>query len=180
MWPHETWDNCSGGPAYFDLDYVYLTGDIMATRQGLLHIHCPVDSFRSRRREITSTIRYMQVDELRLPANSPACNGASFGDPASPPPAYPNKVYLPLIVREGGASGDGTWQDFSPVAQTAATLSGAPVNQTYTLNFSDGSKFTDGKSYYLCIRVNDGANKSYTVSTAPVIRAPLSPHFGPN
>ena len=52
--------------------------------------------------------------------------------------------------------------------------------QSYELDFSNGAKFTDGKSYYLCIRVSDGTSQSYTVSTAPVIRAPVSPYFGPN
>jgi hypothetical protein len=180
IWPHEQWDvGCSGGPAYFDLDYVYLTGNIMATAKALYKYTAQWTVSDSGGGRITSTIRYMQVDELRLPANSPACNSASFGDPVGPPPSYPKKVYLPLIMMGGGASGAGAWQDFSPIAQTTTTLPGTAA-QSYELDFSNGAKFTDGKSYYLCIRVSDGTSQSYTVSTAPVIRAPVSPYFGPN
>ncbi len=178
MWPHETWDNCSGGPSYFDLDYVYLTGDIMATARATYRYTATWTISDTGGARVTSTIRYMQVDELRLPSDSPSCNSASFGDAAGPPSSYPPRAYLPLIVRGGGSSGGGQWQDFSPVAQTTATVSGTST-QSLKLNFSDGLKFFDGKSYYLCVRVDDGTNKSYAVSTAPVIRAPFSPHFGP-
>jgi hypothetical protein len=181
MWPHEVWYNCSSqtGPAYFDLDYVYLTGNIMATAKAGYKYTANWTVSDSDGGRITSTVRYMQVDELRLPANSPVCNSATFGDQTAPPPSYPPRAYLPLIVVGGGTSGDGQWQDFSPVVQTTTTLPGTP-NQSYELDFSDNNKFTDGKSYYLCIRVDDGTNKRYAVSSAPVIRAPLSPNFGPN
>ena len=179
MWPHERWDNCSGGPAYFDLDYVYLTGNIMATARASYRYTAQWTVSDSGGGRITSTIRYMQVDELRVPADSPTCNSASFGEPVGPPPSYPPRAYLPLVMVGGGASGGGQWQDFSPVAQTTTTLPGTP-NQSYSLNFSDNAKFTDGKSYYLCIRVDDGTNKNYFASDAPVIRAPVSPFFGPN
>ncbi len=180
LWPHEKWDvGCSGGPSYFDLDYVYLTGNIMATARASYHYTATWTVSDTGGGRITSTIRYLEVPELRLPADSPTCNSASFGDEAGPPPSYPKRAYLPLIMRGGGSSGGGQWQDFSPVAQTTTTLPGTP-NQSYTLDFSNNSKFTDGKSYYLCIRVDDGTYKNYVVSSAPVIRAPVSPHFGPN
>ena len=40
IWPHEVWYNCSGqeGPASFDIDYAYLTGDIVArARDGYIY-----------------------------------------------------------------------------------------------------------------------------------------------
>ncbi len=182
IWPHERWYDCGSsdgeGPDYFDIDYLYLTGDIMATAKASYHYTATWTISDSGGGRITSTIRYMQVNELRLPADSPACNSASFSDAAGPPSSYPPRAYLPFIMRSGGSSGGGQWQDFSPVAQTTTTLPGTP-NQSYSLDFSDSGKFTDGKSYYVCIRVDDGTARSYTVSTAPVIRAPLSPNFGP-
>ncbi len=181
MWPHEVWYDCGSsdgdGPAYFDIDYVYLTGDIMATAKAGYKYTARWTVSDPGGGTITATIRYMQVDELRLPSDSPACNRANFDDQAGePPPAYPNKLYLPL-VRVRSTSG-GKWQDFSPAVQTTTSLPGTS-SQSYSLDFSDNTKFTDGKSYYLCIKVDDGTTRSYTVSTAPVIRAPLSPNFGP-
>jgi hypothetical protein len=183
MWPHEKWYDCGSsngeGPAYFDLDYVYLTGDIMATAKAGYKYTARWTVSDPGGGRITSTIRYMQVDELRLPADSPTCNSTNFDDQAiEPPPSYPNKVYLPLVMVRGATSSGGRWQDFSPTAQTTTTLPETP-DQSYALDFSNSAKFADGKSYYLCIKVDDGTSRSYTVSTAPVIRAPLSPNFGP-
>jgi hypothetical protein len=174
MWPHEWWANCSGGPEYFDLDYVYLTGDIVASEKNNYRYTARWQVSDPDGGTIISTIRYRAVAELQLPSSSPACNGTSFNNGTwkdfDPPaqvtthltaPSYPNKVYLPLIM--GGSSG-GTGSS----------------NAMYTLNFSDSNKFSNGTSYYLCIRVDDGASRSYATSSAPVIRVPPSPYFGPN
>jgi hypothetical protein len=175
MWPHERWANCSGGPDYFDLDYVYLTGDIVASEKNGYKYTARWRVSDPDGGTIISTIRYQAVAELRLPADSPACDGTSFNNGTwkdfSPvaqvttnlpvPPSYPNKIYLPLIM--GGSSG-GT---------------GAP-NATYILDFSSSSTFSNGTSYYLCISVSDGSSQRYAVSSAPVIRVPPSPYFGPN
>jgi len=182
MWPHEVWYDCSGqeGPSSFDIDYVYLTGDIVARYET-----DPAKSYRYQVNynvsdpdggSIVSTIRYQEVAELQLPANSPACDGGNFNSawhdfspiaqkttnvsPSSN--SFPNKVYLPIVIKAGGGGGAGSF------------------NETYTLNFSDNAKFTDGKSYYLCIRVDDGTSQRYGVSSAPVIRAPNRPNFGPS
>jgi hypothetical protein len=175
MWPHERWYNCSGqtGPESFDLDYVYLTGDIVAryTDDPLTRYKYEVKYYAADPDGGTGTadFYYRQFDELQLPGNSPTCNSGnlaawthfdqksiSFGAV----PSYPRKTYLPTITKSGN-SGGGTGQ----------------YNQTYTWNLSSG--YQDGKSYYLCIRVNDGTSSSYAFSTAPVIRVPPSPYFGP-
>jgi hypothetical protein len=173
IWPHEWWVNCSGGPSYFDLDYVYLTGDIVTKEKEGYKYTLKWNVSDPDGGSIVSTIRYMEVDELQLPSNSPSCNAASFGDSPSTPPSYPNKVYLPLIVASQTRP-SGEWKDFSPVA-TKTTGTGS---QTYQLDFSDDSRFTDGKSYYLCVRVNDGTSSTYWASSAPVIRVPYSPNYG--
>jgi hypothetical protein len=177
MWPHEIWDNCGGGPNYFDLDYVYLTGDIVAREEDGYTYTAQWQVTDPDGGAITSTVRYLQVDELQLPSQPPLCSGANFGDSTGPPPSYPFKAYLPLIMAAGtGTGSSGQWQDFDPPLE----VSTAPGFQSLVLDFSDDSKFEDGKSYYLCIRVDDGTSQSYAVSNAPVIRVPLSPDFGPN
>jgi hypothetical protein len=176
MWPHEVWYDCSGqaGPAYFDIDYVYLTGDIVARARDGYTYTVKYNVSDPDGGSVVSTIRYQEVDELRLPSNSPACDGSNFNSawhdfsPAaqkttnlSPSASYSNKVYLPIVISAGGGGGET-----------------GLFNETYTLNFSDNAKFTDGKSYYLCIRVSDGVSQRYGVSTAPVLRAPRSPNNG--
>ena len=172
MWPHERWANCSGGPNYFELDYVYLTGDIVAREKDNYLYTAKWQVSDADGGTVTSTIRYQEVSELQLPSNSPTCNSSNF-DTAwsdfspvaqtttnlSPPPSYPNKIYLPIIM---GASSGGM----------------GPYNETYTLDFTNVSVSYDGTTYYLCVRVDDGTSQSYAVSSAPVIRAPYSPNFG--
>ncbi len=176
MWAHERWANCSGGPDYFDLDFVYLTGDIVAREKDGYTYTAEWQVSDPDGGTIISTIRYMQSDELQLPSSSPTCNSANFGDPIEPPPpppSYPNKVFLPLLITNpSGLSG--VWRDFDPPAE----ITSSPGLQTYDLDFSDDSAFEDGKSYYLCIRADDGTSQSYTASSAPVIRVPHSPNFG--
>ncbi len=180
MWPHEVWygngGSCSQtGPSSFDLDFVYLTGNIVARaadnppyRYTVKYNATDPDGGTG-----TAELRYKKVDELQLPGASPTCNNSStfstwtylaqqtvsFG--TSSPPSYPRKVYLPILM--GGISGGGPGQ----------------YNQTYVWNLSTG--YEDGKSYYLCIKLTDASNNSsYAVSSAPVIRVPLSPYFGPS
>jgi hypothetical protein len=177
IWPHEVWygSGCSQvGPASFDLDYVYLTGDIVARAADNPPYRYQVKYYVSDPDGGTGTaeLRYQQLDELQLPSNSPTCNSSNFTTAwtylaqqtvtfGAAPPSYPSKVHLPIIM--GGISGGGIGQ----------------YNQTYDWNLTTG--YQDGKSYYLCIRVDDGTSPpAYTVSTAPVIRVPVSPYFGPN
>ena len=179
IWPHEVWYSSGGscnqtGPSSFDLDFVYLTGDIVARaadnppyRYTVKYNATDPDGGTG-----TAYFYYRQFDELQPPGNSPTCNSGnlaawtqfgqqtvSFG--TSSPPSYPRKVYLPILM--GGISGGGAGQ----------------YNQTYTWDLSTGS-YQDGKSYYLCIRLTDGSSSSYASSTAPVLRVPLSPYFGPS
>lgn len=172
LWPHEWWVNCDGGPDYFDLDYVYLTGDIVAREKDGYHYTAKWYVSDPDGGTIVSTIRYQAIAELQLPSNSPTCDSTSFNNGTwkdfspvaqetmnlTPSPSYPNRIYLPIIA--GGASGGM-----------------GPFNESHTLDFSDNSKFSDGTSYYLCIRVNDGASQRYAVSSAPVIRVPLISDF---
>jgi hypothetical protein len=180
MWPHEVWYGSGGscnqtGPSSFDLDFVYLTGDIVARERDGYTYSVKYNVSDPDGGAVVSTIRYQEAAELQLPANSPACNSSNFGSAwhdfspvaqkttdLSSSPSYPNKVYLPIVIGGGGGGGAGSF------------------NETYTLNFSDDAKFTDGKSYYLCIRVDDGTSQRYTASDAPVIRVPRSPYFGPS
>jgi len=178
IWPHEVWYNCSGqeGPASFDLDYVYLTGNIVARARDGYTYTAKYNVSDSDGGTVVSTIRYQEVAELQLPANSPTCSSSNFNSAwhdfspvaqkttnvsPSSSGSYPNKIYLPIVISAGGGGGAGLF------------------NETYTLNFSDNTKFTNGKSYYLCIRVDDGTSQRYTASSAPVIRVPVYPHFGP-
>ncbi len=178
MWPHEVWYSTNGescnqtGPSSFDLDFVYLTGNIVARaadsspyRYTIKYNATDPDGGTG-----TAYFYYRQFDELQLPGNSPTCNSGNLGSwtqfgqqsiTFGATPSYPRKTYLPIIMG-GGGGGGGTGQ----------------YNQTYTWDLSSGS-YQDGKSYYLCIRVYDGSSSSYAASSAPVIRVPRSPYFGP-
>ncbi len=178
--PHE-WCLLGGSPDYFDVDYVYLTGDIVAREEdGYTYLAkwsvSDADS-STYTTTVTSTIRYQAAYELKTPDESPTCDSTSFYD--------------------------GSWTDFDPVVEQSLTLAPAathlgpyhaylPVisrtsgnvadsyNQTYTLDFSDDATFNDGTSYYLCVEVDDGSQRSYAVSNAPVIRVPLPPTILPD
>jgi hypothetical protein len=172
MWPHEQWygSGCSGGPDYFYLDFVYLTGDIVARAKDGYKYTIKWNVSDPDGGTITSTIRYQEVPELLLPSDKPTCDSTNFmAEWANiaqtttvliPTPAYSNKIFLPIIMREtSGGMG--------------------PYNATYDWYLSDSNPdFEDGMSYYVCIKVDDGTSQSYAVSSAPVIRVPLSPNFG--
>jgi hypothetical protein len=174
MWAHERWFNCAGGPDYFDLDYVYLTGDIVAREKDGYTYPVRWEVSDPDGGSIISTIRYLEVDELQLPANSPPCDASNFEGSIGLPPREPGSqiVFLPILFSTNPGIGS-RWQDFDPIARVVTS----PGTQTYTLSFFDDTKFEDGKSYYLCIRVDDGTSQSYAVSSAPVIRVPHSPNF---
>ncbi|PWH19115.1 MAG: hypothetical protein DDG58_05460 [Ardenticatenia bacterium] len=163
-------------PEYFDLDFVYLTGDIVARAEDGYRYQLRYDLNAPGAQRVTVTIRYQELHELRPPGQEPPCNADLFANswkdfnppardtinliaPEPPEPAGENRVFLPVIARATGA-GLGKWG--------------------YWLDFSDGTRFQDGKSYYLCIEAYDGARRAYRVSSAPVIRVPRSPWFGPN
>jgi hypothetical protein len=167
MWAHERWFNCGGGPDYFDIDYVFLTGDIVAREKDGYAYTLKWNVSDPDGGTITSTLRYREVPELLLPSESPTCDNSNFTTEwtyigqtttdLSPAPSYPNKVYLPIAMG-GGFGGTGTY------------------NATFDWDLS-GSGFEDGLSYYVCVRVDDGGTQRYTVSSAPVIRVPHSPNF---
>lgn len=171
--PHE-WCANGGNPDYFELDFVYLTGDIVARAEDNYRYLVRYDLNAPGAQRVMVTIRYQEVHELRLPGQEPPCDAGSFSNswrdfsppartiielvsPEPPEPAGENRVFLPVIARATGTS-EGRW--------------------SYVLNFSDGTRFRDGKSYYLCFEVTDGKRWTYRVSSAPVIRVPRSPLFG--
>jgi hypothetical protein len=167
MWAHERWFNCGGGPDYFDIDYVFLTGDIVAREKDGYAYTVKWNVSDPDGGTITSTLRYKEVPELLLPSESPTCDSGNFTTEwtyigqtttdLSPAPSYPNKVYLPIIMG-GGFGGTGAY------------------NTTLDWDLS-GSGFQDGLSYYVCVGVDDGISQHYEVSSAPVIRVPHSPNY---
>jgi hypothetical protein len=171
--PHE-WCANGGNPDYFELDFVYLTGDIVARAEDGYRYLMRYDLSAPGAQRVTVTIRYQELHELRPPGQEPPCDANSFGSswrdfnppartvipltpPEPPEPAGENRVFLPVITRAGGGG-----------------------SLSYLLDFSDSTRFKDGKSYYLCIEADNGAQRAYQVSSAPVIRVPRSPLFGPN
>jgi hypothetical protein len=181
LWPHENWATPSGGPSgdspdEFYLDYVYLTGDIVSLNDQYT-VRWQVDD-----RDggiITSNLYYKERDELLLPTQSPSCNAGNIGTwnliaanadshNASASPAAAFWVYLPLIIK-------------SPTTQNGfADGVPGPSNQSYLWTLTDGV-FTEGKVYYVCVEAVDPQNnRSYAVSSAPVIKTPdltyLYPH----
>ncbi|MGQ9793740.1 MAG: hypothetical protein ACUVSF_08660 [Anaerolineae bacterium] len=165
----------NGNPEYFDLDFVYLTGDIVARAEDGYRYLMRCDISAPGAQAVTVTIRYQELHELRPPGQEPPCNAQLFNStwrdfnppartviqlaPSEPPqPVGDNRIFLPVIARAPGGSG----------------------NLNYPLDFSDATRFKDGKSYYLCVQADNGAYQVYQVSSAPVIRVPRSPLFGPN
>ncbi|MCS7260852.1 MAG: hypothetical protein NZ765_08745 [Anaerolineae bacterium] len=176
--PHEWCANVRANPDYFDLDFVYLTGDIVARAEDGYRYRVRYDLNAPGAQRVVVTIRYREVHELRPPGQEPLCDADSFGyfwqdfdppareeiqlvTPEPPEPTGENRVFLPVIAKAISA-GRGQW--------------------SYWLDFSDNSRFQDGKSYYLCFEANadDGARRTYQVSSAPVIRVPRTPWFGPD
>ncbi|MFQ5612854.1 MAG: hypothetical protein ACE5H9_12040 [Anaerolineae bacterium] len=171
IWPHENWADSNFSPSgdtpdFFYLDFVYLTGDIVATSPDYnYNVRWNVTDPDGG--TITSTLYYQEQDELLLPAQSPACNAGNLATDWTAIPggtqtlnlsALSNTIYLPLVVSSGGSTGSGGV---------------GPFNQSFTW---DLSSLTTGKSYYVCVVVEDGdGNKSYQSSSAPVIKAPASP-----
>jgi hypothetical protein len=173
FWFHENWQ-VSGGvspsgrsPDWFEVDNVYLTGDIVATNTYTIKWEVADNDGGV----ITSTVYYQEQDELLLPQNSPACSAATLGNwtvidssstSVSGGPALPNKIYLPLILKAPGA---GSSPDFG------SGLIGT-FNQSVAFDVSSGT-FEAGKVYYICVMAEDpDGNKAYNVSSAPIIKVP--------
>jgi hypothetical protein len=183
--PNE-WCLPSGAPDHFEVDFVYLAGEIVAREQDGYHyvVQWNVDAPELLGRALketatlTSTLRYRAVHELLLPNQSPACDANTFDEaggwrlitrkvrvwqPPRPNQPYNLKVYLPLVAATGGslaATDTYDWQLANPAGSV---------------------QFQDGESYYVCVEADDGISpRAYTVSSAPVIRAPLPPVFGPD
>jgi hypothetical protein len=175
-----------GAPDHFELDYVYLTGEIVARQQdGYRYtIQWGVNDPELFTRPpdepavLTSTLRYRAVHELADPNHSPACNANTFNEnggwrlitqtvrvwlPPNPQQPYDSKVYLPMVTATGstGAATDQyDWQLVNPAGS---------------------AEFQDGESYYVCVEASDGHTAPvYAVSSAPIIRVPLPPLFGPD
>jgi hypothetical protein len=165
-----------GVPDYFDLDFVYLTGDILAREEDGYKYTVQYNLAAPDSAVVTTTIRYQEVHEMRLTGQQPTCSATNWGS---------------------------TWRNFSPVARRVRVIrwfgsQPPPVQrgsytiylplvdrtnifeERYQLSFADDLRFTDGKSYYLCIQADDGISRSYRGSDTPVVRAPRSPWFGPD
>lgn len=175
LWPHENWATSGGNPSgdspdYFYLDYAYLTGEIVAS---------PTTGYNYTVRWLvsdadggllTSNLYYQEQNELLTPAQSPACNAANLNSNWTAIPgatstislaALPNRVFLPVILKPGQAQS-------SPFGSGVV----GAYNQSFTWNLSSAT-YTEGKVYYVCAVVEDSdGNRSYGVSSAPVIKAP--------
>ncbi len=172
-------DPQGGAPEYFELDFVYLTGDIVAREEDDYKYLVEFDVSDPDSAVVTSTIRHQEVAELRLAGDEPECDGDRFNGSMwkdFDPVAQHVKYLLPLPSPQRPVITD-TSTLFLPVVLNGYHATG---NDWYELDFSDDSGFTDGRSYYVCIRSDDGVNVTYEVSDAPVIRAPRSPLFGPD
>jgi hypothetical protein len=174
FWFHENWQ-VSGGdapsgksPDWFEVDYVYLTGDIVATDTYTIKWNVADNDGGT----ITSTVYYQELDELQLPQDSPTCNAGSLGSwtpvdsssiSVAGGPSLPNKYYLPIILKMPAGGSD---TDFG------SGVIGA-YNQSYALDVSNDNTFEPGKMYYICIVAEDpDGNRTYKVSSAPVIKVP--------
>jgi hypothetical protein len=66
---------------------------------------------------------------------------------------------------------------------TATGSTGAATDQYdwQLVNPAGSAEFQDGESYYVCVEASDGHTAPvYAVSSAPIIRVPLPPLFGPD
>jgi hypothetical protein len=182
LWPHENWCNSTCAPSgdspdYFYLDFVYLTGEIVAK--------APAYTYTVRWNiadadggQLVSTLYYQQQDEIRLPAQSPSCTAANLATAWTPIPGGTTSVTV-------GAAPTQPYRFFLPVlfkGNFNAFGSGAvgPSNQAFTWDLST-SVYIEGKVYYVCVVVQDSqGNKNYLASSAPVIKVPPATVFNPN
>ncbi|GAB4436120.1 MAG: hypothetical protein Kow0031_17850 [Anaerolineae bacterium] len=174
IWPHENWATGGGAPSgdspdEFYIDYLYLTGDIVSLNDQYT-IRWQVGDRDGG--TIVTNLYYQERDELLLPTQSPACNAGNIGTwsliasnadsiTLSATPSGPFRVYLPIIIKQP-ASQNG-FADGVP----------GPSNQSYIWDMSNDVTFVPGKVYYVCAEVVDPQNnRSYAVSSAPVIKTP--------
>jgi hypothetical protein len=182
LWPHENWCDSTCAPSgdtpdYFFLDFVYLTGEIVAKSPNYNYtVKWQVGDADGG--QLTSTLYYQQRDELLLPSQSPPCNASNLATAWTPipggtttisvpgPSSTPYRVFLPIIAKnQSNIFGSGII---------------GPFNQSFVWSLASGT-FIEGKSYYVCVEVQDSnAHKSYGVSSAPVIKAPVPTVFNPN
>lgn len=166
-----------GVPQYFELDFVYLTGDIVARAEDGYRYSVRYNIEAPDSAVVTATIRYQELHEMVQTGQQPPCNANNWNrtwrdfnpiarrvkvirTPDGDPPDRPGqqRVYLPVI----------------------STASGHVDSEGYQINLSDSRLFADGKSYYLCIEADDGVSRTYQGSDTPIVRVPRSPWFGPN
>ncbi|MBI1876965.1 MAG: hypothetical protein HYR94_01790 [Chloroflexi bacterium] len=181
LWPHENWCNSicapSGdSPDYFFLDFVYLTGEIVAKSPDYNYtVRWYVADADGG--QLTSNLYYQEQEEIRLPSESPACNASNLattwipipgGTTTISSPSSPYQFFLPVIA-----------QSLSSNTSFGSGIIGFH-NQTFDWNLASGA-YVEGKVYYICVVVEDSdAHKSYQVSSAPVIKAPPATVFNPN
>ena len=184
IWPHENWADWHGQPSgdtpnYFYLDFAYLTGDIVTSQpsEGSEYtVKWRVNDVDGG--VITSTLYYQESDELRLPADVPTCDAGLTGWTIIPAQGThtidlsaalgPYQYYLPTLFK-------------TPENSTSPFGSGeiGPYNQTFVWDLSS-TGYTYGKVYYVCVEAEDSdGNKSYAVSSAPVIKVPEFAYMRP-
>jgi hypothetical protein len=182
LWPHENWCDSSCNPSgdtpnYFYLDYVYLTGNIVAKQPDYNYeIKWNVSDLDGG--QLTSVLYYQQQNEILTPAQSPACNTANLASNWTAIPGgtsnitlsgviSPHKLFLPLILKNTTNSTFGSGNE-------------GPFNQSFVWNLSSGA-YLSGKVYYVCVVVEDSdGNKSYGVSLAPVVKVPAPTVLNPS
>lgn len=175
LWPHENWcdsicDPSGDSPNYFYLDYVFLTGEIIAKPPNYKYtIRWNVSDPDGG--QLNSTLYYQQRDEILTPAQSPSCSSANIitdwtaipnGATSITASSLPHRIFLPLVNSKQASNkfGSGVVGSF---------------NQSFEWDLTDHNQYPRSKAYYICVAVEDGnGNKSYQVSSAPVFKVPKS------
>lgn len=176
LWPHENWCNSQCNPSgdspdYFYLDYVFLTGEIIA-RQPDYQYTIKWNVADSDGGQLNSTLYYQQQDEILSPALAPSCNagnlstawipipGGATSTTVSGLPPSPHQIFLPLVInnKEANSFGSGVV---------------GPFNQSFVWHLSDNNQYPISKAYYVCVVVEDShGNETYQVSSAPIFKVP--------
>lgn len=148
VWPHEQWDHTDSGrgPAYFRYRNISLKGDNRADTAYSIR-WCVADGDD----DVLTTTLYYDTDTNW--ANGGRVKIASVvSQPVSSP--GPFKVFLPIVMRQGGSSSSG------------CSLEGAR-QASYSW---DTSELPDGNTYFIWFEVTDNSTTIRQVSpgTAPV------------
>lgn len=182
MWPHENWCNSVCAPSgdtpnFFFLDFVYLTGEIVAKLPDYKytvkwHVADADGGL------LTSTLYYQEQAELRLPSQSPACNASNLATAWKPIPGGTTTISIPSAPYRAFLPFLG-----SPLSNNTSSFGSGiigPYNQAFEWNLAS-SAYVEGKVYYVCVVVQDSnGHKNYQASSAPVIKAPPPTVFNPN